>query len=606
MTRTLRWLVAVGLLLQVACGGGGGNAGDSTGGSSGGTSTSTAKFSLATHSLVFSAAGPTSPTPDLQQITAQITGSFSGSPNIHVETAGAAIYGTLGLSIQGSTSTLQVRATPPAALGSGTYTGTVTVHACIDNPPCGSGEMPGSPQTVNVTYTIGQPTIADAVMPHVISAAAPGQVVIRGHGFSNVSNVSFGAMPATSFTIVTDSEIHASYPALTAGAYPVSLSGGPTFSGTVVAVAPIAFASQLIPFPEQNGGLRKLVYDAERQALYVGVDFPTSTNNKLWRFRYVQGAWTAPDIITVPNLRDLTLNQDGTRLLVLTSDSVLEFDSSNPTTGPLETNAAPAEMLSQSIPLTDESFLSDTKFSVALTSIALANDGTAIVTVSYSDLLQEHGAYLYFYSTTTGTFTPIQPFESFGTSTATTSTSGGSTNQDSLPLAAASADGSRVFIVASSSKQPILQFNASTSTPSRLSTSALQYWGRPPAIDSAADRIIIYPNPGFLAPTNVYDANFGVLGQLTLDSIPASLVMNPKGTRAYGLFDTPYPNNVTLETFDLTAAATGGNYPPSGSNTLIASPSADFNFNVLGTITPDGGTLFFASDNEILVVPAPQ
>jgi hypothetical protein len=135
-------------LILAACGsGGGGGGGDSNGGSSG-------TLSLSTNALTFTAPN-TSSTPPSQIITATVTGVTSGTLYIKIVSTGPAVASITNIVVTGTTKGQgTINPAPASTLGVGTHTSTVTVYACTTDPNCTSGQLAGSPQTVNVTYTI--------------------------------------------------------------------------------------------------------------------------------------------------------------------------------------------------------------------------------------------------------------------------------------------------------------------------------------------------------------------------------------------------------------------------------------------------------------------
>ena len=135
------------LSILAACGGGGGSSDGSTGGSTNG-------LSLSTSSLTFAAAD-TSSTPPSQVITATVTGVTSGTLYIKVVSAGPAVASISNVSVSGLTAgQATVNPASAASLGPGVFTSTITVYACTSDPNCSSGQLAGSPQVVNVTYSI--------------------------------------------------------------------------------------------------------------------------------------------------------------------------------------------------------------------------------------------------------------------------------------------------------------------------------------------------------------------------------------------------------------------------------------------------------------------
>ena len=139
-----RWVAVLMLGALGACGGGGG------GGGGGGP---TGTLSLSTNTLTFGATG-TAATPPGQGVTATVTGVSGGTLFIRIVSTGPAVGSVSGVTITSPT-TGQATVFPAsaAALGAGSFTSTITVTACTTNINC-SGALIGTPQTINVTYTI--------------------------------------------------------------------------------------------------------------------------------------------------------------------------------------------------------------------------------------------------------------------------------------------------------------------------------------------------------------------------------------------------------------------------------------------------------------------
>src|SRR6185436_16052449 len=113
------------------------------------------------------------------------------------------------------------------------------------------------------------------------TASVAGNVVLRGTGFTPVNSVSFGGTPAVEFTVMSDSEIRATYPTL--------------------AAATLAYTT-----PPQN--MRGLAFDPVTQTLFVGVGLSTPTSNQLSAYTYANGAWQLTQSPTLANLRNLALS----------------------------------------------------------------------------------------------------------------------------------------------------------------------------------------------------------------------------------------------------------------------------------------------------------
>jgi hypothetical protein len=111
-------------------------------------------LSLSTNVLTF-AAHNTNSAPPSQVITATITGVTSDTLYVVVVATGPAVASISSLDFINDT-TVQGTIDPesPDVLGPGVHTGTITVYACTTDPDCSAEQLAGSPQTIDVTYTI--------------------------------------------------------------------------------------------------------------------------------------------------------------------------------------------------------------------------------------------------------------------------------------------------------------------------------------------------------------------------------------------------------------------------------------------------------------------
>src|SRR5215831_11435062 len=128
------------VLLLAACGGGAGGGGGSSGPS----------MSVSTTSVTFVAV-QNGATPASQQVGVSVTGTVFGGID---STAGN--FFSASFSITGQTTGV-ITVTPSApTLAPGTYTGSITFRGCGDQ-FCNTGDVPGSPKVINVSYTIQAP-----------------------------------------------------------------------------------------------------------------------------------------------------------------------------------------------------------------------------------------------------------------------------------------------------------------------------------------------------------------------------------------------------------------------------------------------------------------
>lgn len=546
-----------------ACGGGGGG-GNSGGGGSNNNPGSGGSLVVNPTTLTFTATQH-----DVLPLARNIVATFS-EPDIAVVVAGFPAGGPqptwLDLSIFGNGSPLNINVRPnTTALAPGNYTATVRViTARADQTIISLRDVP-------VTYTVSafQPLLQGSyVVPYVATTNVAGDVIIRGQGLAGVTSVSFnnvgaGNVSGTNVSVVNGTEVHASYPGLPAGVYAVTLNAGAIpFSANLVVVDAPAFAAESIPYPAADlKQVRSIVYDAERKALVVGLsDLSGIGFSGVLRYAYTS-SWQAPASTSMSPLRDVALSLDGAKLFALANTNIRPID---------------AVSLTQGAPVEAPGF---NPGSAGLKSLAIANDGNAIVTSGEN--LGSGNSTLYVFGTGNSSFLSVPNTPGFfGLSKAT---------------AAASGDGSRVVLLQRDATidSNVYQYRAS---PSALSATGLmldQFGGShivPTAVDRAGTRIV-------MQGTRVYDKDYVLLG--TLPSTTIAVVLKPDGTRAYTFDDSG-----RVRTWDLTVNPVGaGAFSEIGSPGVT--PTADPGFNAKIAITPDGGTLFLAGGDRIVVMPVP-
>lgn len=639
-------------LLVSGCGGGGG------GGDGGGGGGSGDAYSISSNSVSFSTTfGGATPAPQAVNVSAN-----SGAVFIATSQAGSGF--THSFVITGPT-TGRITITPDPPNQPGNFTGTITVRGCATQ-ICGGNDVPGSPKTINVSYTVGgaatlsvtPPTIdfettpsvtpdpqnvtlslssgslawsvvavnytggtpgwltlpmsgmlspsqtialsvspaatpgvrnatvtfnagsllkdlpvsytinavgVNFVSPYVATTGVGGNVIIRGHGFTGATSVSFGGVPAVpgSLSVVSDTEIRASYPALfTLGAQPVQVGSLSTRANLFV-VSPAAFAAVNLARSVGAGNPANLVYDAERRALFV----MDPVNNAIERYRFVSGTtWNVDTPFSVGvgggNPR-IALSPDGTELLKTSGNGTL-LHRVNPAAIPLALMSPPTNVDASSL-----------LGGGSLNLIAFANDGRAVGNASSPST----GITLYRYHMLNQTFTA-------------SSTQVDMTNRTIV----ASGDGDTLVLptfesLAPGFFKPVVTYDASAGTLTSRS-SILTSQTDHASVSRDGSRMILRS----AQTATVYDF---VSGTLTVrGNLPAGLtgfVISPDGAFAYGYFASPSP---IIRTFDLNI----GGFPPTGGSVAINSPGTSFNAM---TISPDGGTLFIAGNQSISIVPAP-
>jgi IPT/TIG domain len=524
-------------------------------------------------------------TPPEQSIAFTLNGVPNGTPSYRADVNGD---GVDFVSVQFTDGTGVLRITPWSArrLNVGVTTATITVSICIDDSNCSIGLMVGQPQTITVTYKVTPSVQGDVVSPRVAVANQPGDVVIRGRGFTGATSVRFGSMPASAMTVVNDSEIRASYPALAPGRYPVAInSGAIAFTGTVNAVNVPSYAAATLAFPSAPQELSALLYDPERNALLAAARYEKREDDQLIRFTYSGGQWSAPVSISVPGITDLAFSPDGSTLLVATERALVEYDPSTLTAG-------------ASFSPTDAVF---TRPDVFFRSLGIPNDGYVVLSTITTAPIPGP---LYVYSTQDHTFTLIDDL----------------LTQQNNGIIGASASGSFVALMpsADSSVSRVLMYDGSQQRFSSLFnapvyTSLRRNRSARPALDRAGTLSILnaatdsFTLNSTFSNTVVYDNKTAQrIGRLPVNT--AAMVLKPDATRAYALqFDILPDEVVELRTYDLTQrlANSEAEYPQIGT-ALPLSLKRTVREAFAMVATPDASTLFLGSSFGVIVQPTPQ
>ena len=532
-------------LLLSACGGGGGD----SAGSPPPPPPPLGTLSLSTSKVTFNAAGPYARAPATQTITGTVTG-LTTSGTLYIKVVANNPGGSFTVSsvtIAGNSGQADVIPAEPSSLAAGSYQGSITVTACLNDSTCSSGQLSGSPQTISVNYEVASGVDGDTVTPRVVAANAAGEVILRGSGFTGATAVSFGSVAATSITVVSDSEIDAEYPALPAGTYPVTIApGNITDTASLIVVASPAFTTTTIPYPSGLGmsypQTAQIEYDAQRTALFVLLPAEGPASPTLLRYAFDGTAWGAPTQISMAGLIEVHLSPDGTHLLALAA--------------PDGTHTSMAELDPITLAQTHITTVSNPYTVGSACGFAVANDGNGII--GYSD------SYGFVYGTFSRAFTPFA-------------------NDDGGCDPAASGNGAVVGMTLST-------FLASSETAAN---------GGP---ETDAGTTADFAGDRFTTSGQVYDQTGQSLGYL--NGLYGQII-DSAGTRAYGVTPDPATFVPTLVTFDLTATPSGNVFPQMGAPITLpgcVEGSCPEAFYTLAT-TPDGATIFVATPTYVIVQP---
>jgi len=425
-------------------------------------------------------------------------------------------------------------------------------------------------QNVAVTYTISNPETT-FVAPYVAPAGVAGSAIVRGHGFSALNapttTVQFGALAPLPATVVSDTEIHVSYPALPsvgAGGYSVTVSDGgpplPTRAGVkLLAVDPLPFPAAAATITRTNSpfAANDLVYDAERQSVYL----MDQQANRLERYQFNGTTWPVTTITFADGgttNRRIALSPDGTLLLKTSgSGSVLtRIDTATFTVLAGSEDAAPVG-------------------SSALNRIAFANDGAAIGNSAGATTL-------YRYDMLTRQFVPLSTDFNF-----VNRHIAGSADGDTLVMTSPAGSIGQGVVTYDASNGTTTQRTAQTST--NCCTNDLV------SISRNGSRILLISPLNGVDRAVLYDASFAVLGRL-----PTGLngfVVTPDGSAAYAY----YPGTTAVRKFDLNTPDGSGGFTQMGS-AVVSLPAGS---STAMAISPDGGALFLANDHQVIVLAAP-
>ncbi len=483
--------------------------------------------------------------------TADLTRQISTGATTGVTWTAAADVSWLTLSPAtggpGDTITADIDQNALSTLNNGTYTGTVTLTPST-----------GSLKTVAVDLTITRAQV-NFVAPYVAAPSVAADVIIRGENFdqNSIQSVSFGTTPATSYSFISSTEIHATHPILLPGNYAVNVNTGTNVRtlATLSVVNQPTYSSATIAYPNTVSKTPvDIVYDAERQALVVGVGYPSpgASSADVFRYAYSAGAWSAnPDTTFIAGLRDIGLSTDGQQVLAVSNYAINELD-------PVTLSAGTVT----AAPFTSRYYLKNIEFTNA-------GDGLVTTGINGSGYTNFHRYKL------------RQPvITRFGFSSFYFGSPG------------ISGDGSHATIVQGSlSPAPsVYQYLASTDVLSTAGISLNQNSSMPPKLDRTGNRILLN---GYL----VYDSGYQQLGNLPTTGTPAAAVLSPDGGRAY-----VYHSGSVLRTYDLTATPVAGVFPEIGTGIILPS---DPGSAAKMTVSPDGKTAFIAGSLGIVVVPTP-
>ncbi|MBA4178506.1 MAG: hypothetical protein C0505_18395, partial [Leptothrix sp. (in: Bacteria)] len=442
-----------------------------------------------------------------------------------------------------------------------------------------------SPVSFDITLAKRLPEVQH-IGPYLAISGRTAALTLRGRGFAGIADIAArlqaGGLSVGGLTRVSDTEVRLSIDPPGAGTLALGFTNALGLAGasaTLQVVSPQTHAYAAVP---TGGAKRAVVYDAQRRAVYaVNVQ-----NEVLNRFRFDGSAWVL-DAASVPAILDAGLGPDGTSLIVTsTPGRIWLLDPvSLATSFTLDVPAGLARNLTYS------------GYGISTTS-----DGRSWLPTG-SGGWNELGVFDH----RTRSFGPRPSQPNFRPSFY------------SGPWSMISRDGNRMLVVQSGGLSPApvsLVFDTSSN---RLvdNPAGLTYFYEGSLSDDGG-RVLI---DGY----EVRDRDFGLVGRVTLPATPSRVrmgsVLSPDGRRAYVLVyeeaafgSAPTSLRPKVLVYDSsTADPVTSNLPLVGEIELADYPScrafnggADCVTAVRSTISPDGSTLFFVGDRNLVVVPVPS
>ena len=413
------------------------------------------------------------------------------------------------------------------------------------------------PVTVNITRTR-----VTYVAPYVAEAGRADQVIIRGENFDAAppTGVRFGTVPATSFTVVSNTEIRATHPALQAGSHTVHVlnaQGVDRTRAVLEVVEPTAYPAVAIEYPDGPGVIaQELIYDAPRKALLISLVYNYSSDtNQLVRFAYGPGGWQYTGRIFIRYGSTFGLSNDGQHILLVRANDGYRGGA-----------------LDELDPVTLA-----TRRSLAMDglgggrNVVYANDGRAFIPTSSPVYSGSFGVLVY--SSLRHAAYDLRP-------------PGIPTNFVNSGATVGSADGS-VVLISDGYYNQTWRYLSGTGQLEELMAS------RPLMYGAATNR------RGTLFVTNtpaVLDASLGVIGSLPIAN--GDVTIATEAPLVY--FSQP---GTTVRVFDASAPVVGGQIAEVlPAITLVADPT-DGNGAPKLRLSPDGRTLFAAGRNRMVVQP---
>ena len=199
-----------------------------------------------------------------------------------------------------------------------THRGTLTLSSSTPNV---------SSKSVTVTLSVDLP-IVNFVSPNVSIPTTSDEKILRGSGFSGITNeiLNCGLQAAISFTVISDTEIHAICPMLSVGSHEIELVNnlGINFDHAQIDVVnPVNYVEEVIT---SSGAKAEIIYETIRHAIYIA----NTSNNTVDRYSYndaitVGSKWELARSPVINGLSEIAISTDGSYMYATSLDTGSRF-----------------------------------------------------------------------------------------------------------------------------------------------------------------------------------------------------------------------------------------------------------------------------------------
>ena len=549
------FLIVFFSLVISACGGGGG-----------GGSAPQDNFSVSSTQVDF-AADIDASAPASQTITGTIN-NINTAVRVDIVINGTTINAADFAFVGSNGGQLTISVKQPDELGVGLHTDEIRVYACTDFFDCSTStnQISGSPKTINVSYSVTAIPTVRYVAPRVAQPNTSDEVIIRGIGFSLLTSpsVSFGSDNALSMTVVNDTEIRATFPALVTGDYAVNVSDMSGAIATQATLHVMAEPALGYAFIANSGSKTRVLYDAVRDAIYFG----NKDTDEVIRYSHSvdpgtgEPVWTSTTL-AVTGADDIAFMPDGKTLLALSGSNVIhiDLDTFSPVASTFVPNVGSISFLRQ---------------------LGIANNGIGFLAPGING---SGASFIYKYNARKRTVTMLSEIVSQGT-------------------VGVSGDGSKVFIGSRDSNTSfnvVHQYDATSDAP--LGQLGMSETTNALPVDRTGNTLVLGYQNFLNDQRKVYKSSVlqgGIPGSGTMN-INYATALSSDGNTLYSY----NPQADVINIYDITS--------PDGANSFNQTPNsplpvADSVGNILALtmgFTPFEQTLFIAGDAGVVVQPLP-